>query len=467
MTTPAQPLAAQPDPMLQAFTQRAQQQAPAATASPNASASGDPMLDAFTARKARIAQPQQQGTQEPEQPGFGQRTYEASGLKGIIETAKQKWQASQVEAQKEQQMASATMEALKSGNYGQAAELLLQHLSTSAKNAIDPMGIGRGTIEGAANSIKSNAESKAGHVIKGVRAAQHGEYGKAALEAGGAVAGGDEDTDRIIEDVENKNLPGLAGDVVGGGAKAAAMLAGAKGAGAAAEGEAAAETPGLVKQVLKGKGVAQEPAQAAVREFVGADEGTPMLKGHASVLDEPLNAIKDKERTAYKAQDEAAGFDVKETRAKLKDAEYKVKQPEIDDATRERLTKSITESKASIADAEEKMKAAGVDPKAADSVYKQRKAFEELRKGIVQHVSADGESVNVDGLLNYAKKLRNSKYGDRLEQIAGKESADSFMEELQKAKDMGAHALKVQKVAKIIGGMIGAGAAGEMLHATQ
>ena len=459
MTTPAQPLAAQPDPMLQAFTQRALQQAPAATASPNASASGDPMLDAFTARKAGVAQSQQKGSQEPEQPGFGQRTYEASGLKGIIETAKQKWQASQVEAQKEQQMASATMEALKSGNYGQAAELLLQHLSTSAKNAIDPMGMGRGMLEGAAASIKSNAESKAGHVIKGVRAAQHGEYGKAALEAGGAVAGGDEDTDRIIEDVENKNLPGLAGDVVGGGAKAAALLAGAKGAGSAAE-----EGPGIVKQMWQGKKIAQEPAAGAIREAVGADKDAALLEGNKTVVDESLSAIKQKERAAYNAQDKAAGFDVKETRAKLKDAEYKVKQPEIDDATRDRLNKTIDESKSSLADAEKRMSEAGVDSKEADNLYKQRKAGEEFKKQIVQHVSADGESVNVDGLLNASKKLRFSKYGDRLEQFMGKEGANNFMEKLEAAQKAGVHAMKWQKVAKWSLGALGVGAAGEMVR---
>lgn len=238
-------------------------------------------------------------------------------------------------------------------------------------------------------------------------------------------------------------------------------------------GKAAEEGTGVISKVKQGisavrhgEEVAQEPAKAAVRTMVGADEETPLLEGHDTAADKMLKDVTQKEKAAYKAQDTEAGFDVKETRANLKDAEYKVKQPEIDDAARERLTKTITESKQSISEAEKKLSDAGIDPKAADTLFKQRKALEELKKGLVQHTSPDGESVNVDGLLNYAKKMRNNpKYGDRLEQIAGKEGADKFMAELQKAKDIGAHGLKTQKIAQMVGkwvagGLVGGGAAG-------
>jgi len=223
--------------------------------------------------------------------------------------------------------------------------------------------------------------------------------------------------------------------------------------------------PNVIQRIMKGKGAAQEPAQAAIRKIAGASEETPLLEGHNTVLDESLSKVKAQERAAYKAQDKVADFDVKETRAKLKDAEYKIKQPEIDDATRERLQKTIDESKKALEGAEARLKEEGIDPKAADQIFQKRKAMEEFRKGIVQHVSADGESVNVDGVLNYAKKLRNSKYGDRLEQIAGKQGADEFMAELQHAKDIGAHSLKTQKLFKKIAlwagaGVVGGGAAG-------
>jgi len=241
-------------------------------------------------------------------------------------------------------------------------------------------------------------------------------------------------------------------------------IAGLRGAGEASE---AAKGPSLVKQVLKGKEVAQEPAKAAIRGAVGAKEDASLLEGNKTVLDEHLKDIATKERAAYKAQDEAAGFDVKETRAKLREAEWKIKQPEIDDAARERLTKTIEESKQQIGEAEKRMSEAGVDPKAADNLFKQRKAGEDFKKALVQNVSADGESVNVDGLLNAAKKLRFAKNGDRLEQFMGKDGATEFMAKLQKAQEQGVHALKTQQfvkeIAKYIGYGGGAAAAGGAL----
>jgi len=231
-------------------------------------------------------------------------------------------------------------------------------------------------------------------------------------------------------------------------------IAGLRGAGEASE---AAKGPSLVKQVLKGKEVAQEPAKAAIRGTVGAKEDASLLEGNKTVLDEYLKDISTKEKAAYKAQDEAAGFDVKETRAKLKQAEWKVKQPEIDDVTRERLTKTIEESKQQIGDAEKRMSEAGVDPKAADNLFKQRKAGEDFKKALVQNVSSDGESVNVDGLLNAAKKLRFATKGDRLAQFMGKDGAEQFMAELQKAQEQGVHALTTQKVGKLLGKWVAGG----------
>jgi hypothetical protein len=250
-------------------------------------------------------------------------------------------------------------------------------------------------------------------------------------------------------------IPGAEGEPA-----AAALLRGGAGVaregmqvirGGKAAGEVAEEAPGIVKQVLKGKEVAQEPAKAAIRGAAGAEDEAALLEGHKTVLDEPLKNISTKERAAYAKQDEAAGFDVKETRKKLSDAEYKVKQPEIDDATRTRLEKTITESKQSLAEAEKKMQAAGVNPHEADSIFKQRRAGEEFKKALVQHVSPDGESVNVDGLLNASKKLRFSKYGDRLEQFMGKENAEKYMEQLQNAQKLGVHAVKMRWIAGVLG----------------
>lgn len=259
--------------------------------------------------------------------------------------------------------------------------------------------------------------------------------------------------------------PALAG-IARGGANLIKSGVAAVSGGSPAATEAATETPGLVKQVLKGKEVAQEPAKAAVRATVGAEEEAPLLEGHSAVVDDQLQNIATQKQAAYKQMDDAAGFDVKATRQTLKDAEYKVKQPEIDDAAKARLNKTIAESKQSLADAEQKMQAAGIDPKAADTLNKQWQAGLEFRKALVRNLSSDGESVNVDGLLKASKNLRNmSKYGDRLEQFMGKEGADTFMSNLQNAQELGSHAMKVQQIAKWIAGVMGAGAlGGETVH---
>lgn len=301
----------------------------------------------------------------------------------------------------------------------------------------------------------------------GISAAQGAEPAAAgALErphelSEGATAGGDLATPlgKTAADV------GMIAATEGVG-RAVSAVRGAGEAGKVAEG---AGKPGVVRrtinEVRQGPKVAQEPAKAAIRSTVDADEDATLLEGNKTVIDEHLKGIGAKEKAAYKAQDDAAGFDVKETRAKLKDAEWKVKQPEIDDATRERLTKTISESKQSITDAEGKLKEAGVDPKQADTLHQQRMAGQDFKKALIQNVSPDGESVNVDSLLNASKKLRFSKYGDRLEQFMGKEGADSFMQELEKAQKAGVHGLKTQKIAVMVakwvaGGIVGGGAAG-------
>lgn len=252
--------------------------------------------------------------------------------------------------------------------------------------------------------------------------------------------------------------PALAGAVRGGANLVKSGVA--AGRELLAGGKAGEEAPGVVTQVLKGRGVAQEPAKAAIRGAAGAEEEAALLEGHETVLDKPLKDIATKERAAYAKQDEAAGFDVKETRKKLSDAEYKVKQPEIDDAARGRLEKVIAESKQNLAEAEKRMSEAGVDAKAADTLHRQRMAGAEFKKALVQHISSDGESVNVDGLLNVSKKLRFSKFGDRLEQFMGKEGAEAYMGKLQEAHDLGVHAVKMRWIAAslpVIGGTIGEG----------
>jgi hypothetical protein len=415
------------------FSQIAGGSAPAAAPQGQNAATSPDEVNMFSQIASTKATPPKQEMTQPGTGAFNTGVQKATdaftgdlGIKNLISNAKQKWADMQAGRDAEAQMSQQVMEHIKKGNYGQAAEMLLGHI---AKTASPGIGI---------------AQDIGGNVVSGGKALAKGEIGEGAghLMAAGA-----------------KVLP----FALGGGASEAL-----EGGEAATEG-AASEGPGFFKQVLKGKEVAQEPAKAAIRSAAGASEETPLLEGNKTALDETIKGISEKERAAYKAQDEAAGFDVKAMREKMKNTDYQMKQlleTEEDMKKSGELGRSYGAMSGKVAEAEERMNAAGVNPKAADMLFKQRKAAEEFRKAIVQHVSADGDSVNIDGLLNTAKKLRNSKFGDRLEQaFGGKEKADQFMSDLQQAKELGAHAMKMQRIAQYVGGSIGVGAVGELIHA--
>ena len=479
MTTPAAPLASQPDPMLDAFASRAKQTAPAPTASPN-SASGDSMLDAFTARKVQASQPQAAATQQPEQPGFGQRTYEASGLKGLIETAKQKWQESQASAQEEQKMAESAVEALKSKNYGQAAELILGHLAKHVG-----LGPGTGMLLDAPGAIKqsvqSSAESIAHHAIKGIQAAHKGEYGTAALEGAG-VLGGD---DRMIEDIENKNVAGLAGDVAGGGIKAGAMLLGAKGLGgeAAAGEEAAIAKPGFIKQAIKGEKIAQVPARQAMEagakasaEDAGVAASATKGKGIRTLLDEPIKSTAKAERAAYDTVNEAAETDMKSLFDRKADLEDALDDP-TNIANRQALEKELRVTDKAIKVHSDLAQSKGVVSedaiKQAEGMTKQRYAMENLKQklfnneGIVEGNVAHGaeETINVKAAIREVEKLdKPSRFApegspSRLQQALGEKGATQLKQALYDAQKAGESALTKQRIAKILGGLAGVGGA--------
>jgi hypothetical protein len=229
--------------------------------------------------------------------------------------------------------------------------------------------------------------------------------------------------------------------------------------------------PSRITQAIKGSRVAQPGAQAAVRNAVrssveatgAADESTlanienqPLLKGNGTILDEHLSNLAENEKAAYKKMDDTASFDVKAEKQQLANDQYKLKQlgnTDTDVTQRGNLIESINDSQQRIADAEAKMKEAGVDPTEADGIHKQRIAGTDFKKTLVKSTNPDG-SVNIDSLLNGSKNLRFTKYGDRLQQFFGsKEAADNYITQLEQMQKLGAHAVKMQRVAKIIGGL--------------
>jgi len=220
-----------------------------------------------------------------------------------------------------------------------------------------------------------------------------------------------------------------------------------------AEAKPQAEQPGILQQVLQGEKVAQAPAQAAVRQAAGATAEAPILEGNQTILDEPLANLKTQEAAAYKQIDDAVGFDLKAERAQLANDQYKLAQlgnTDQDITARGNLTEAINDSQDRIDAAEQALQDAGLDPKAADTLHQQRMAGLDFKKALVKNTNPDG-TINVDGLLTASKNLRFTKYGDRLQQFMGADGAEDFMNQLQQAQDLGAHAMKAQNVAKLIG----------------
>jgi hypothetical protein len=244
---------------------------------------------------------------------------------------------------------------------------------------------------------------------------------------------------------------GAGGKLLKGGYQAAKDLV--TGGKAAEAGTAAATKPGVVQQVLQGKGVAQEPAKAAVREAVGAEEDAPLLEGNKTIVDDKLNEIAGKRTAAYAKIDKEAGFDVKEAKIRLRNDKYKLQQlgnTEADQNQREKLTASIQDASSRIAEANKKIADAGINPEEASDLHKKWSAGQEFKKVLVRSLNTNGD-VDVDKMLTGIKGLRTlSKYGDRIEQFFGKEGADGLTKDLEEAKKAGQTALSRQKLAKNI-----------------
>ena len=195
-----------------------------------------------------------------------------------------------------------------------------------------------------------------------------------------------------------------------------------------------------------------EPAPVANKRSSAVGNNAPLVKGNTTILDDHLDTLAGNEKAAYKRMDDTAGFDVKALKDKLKTDKYNLKQLGSSDPDKTgRLVEAINDSTDRIAEANEKMKAAGIDPDEADALHQQRMAGEDFKKVLTTYTNADG-SVNVKGLLRGSKQLRFSQYGDRLEQLTGSsDAADKFINQLDAMDKLGAHAIKAQKIAKMIG----------------
>ncbi|GEM_PF-5000290 len=237
----------------------------------------------------------------------------------------------------------------------------------------------------------------------------------------------------------------------------------------AAESSAATPKPGIVKQILKGKDVAQPEAQAAMRSAANASEGTSLRE----VLSKPIADAQAEKEALYKAYDEAAGVDRKALQQRLNnthDQLDKLTNTPADIRRAARLNQSKAALEQQIAEADAKAKAAGINIGDADAANVKLRALQEVEskifhnQDVIQGNTAQGaeESVNIDSAIKAVQKIQdNEKFGGpRFDQAFGTGSANKLLTNLRQYQASGVHALKVQSFAKVVGATLGIGTLG-------
>jgi hypothetical protein len=246
-------------------------------------------------------------------------------------------------------------------------------------------------------------------------------------------------------------LTALATEGVAKGAGAVAGRA-AEAAGTAGEG-----ARNLGREIVQGKEIAQPGAQEAIRRATGAAPGVPIVSGAegTSVMDDTVTQLDKMRQDLYRQASDKAGFDVQQAKEQLGAAQTRLKLTEGTESTdiAQQARQQISELQEKLASAEEN------DPalmKAADQAHSKYAGAIQFRKALVRATDVDG-TVDVPKLLTASKNLRFTKWGDQLGSFMGKAQADEYMGTLEKMRDMGAHAVKVQNLAKWVGKVAGAG----------
>jgi hypothetical protein len=204
-------------------------------------------------------------SQPHEQPGFFDRVYQTSGIKGMVDAAKAR-------ADEDEAVRNEAAGHLKAHNWGQAAEILLSHIAKRAANAPGVLGPGLDAISGTVNSTLEHGKAA-------YQAARTGDTGKAVEEAATAVPVVGPAVAQVAkplgEDIGNRNWSGAAGDVVSGGIQAGLALVGSGKSAASGEARSAmsAEETAAKGLPLKEAGQQVQSEARAVRSAKGAELG--------------------------------------------------------------------------------------------------------------------------------------------------------------------------------------------------
>ncbi len=227
------------------------------------------------------------------------------------------------------------------------------------------------------------------------------------------------------------------------------------------------EVPGLIKQVMQGKKVAQEPAQAGLKTAAKAAGGAEKESLRTS-LEEPVSKAYAKAKSSYQKIDEATGTDFKAATDRVEYFEEKARLEADGSEEQAKWENAANEARFKVMQAEQKAERAGVPMstlKQADEQFKQASALKDVEAKVFKSPSSiagnaahgSEETVDVGNAIKALQRLQdNTKYGQsRLEQAFGKEGAKKLLDDMYAAQRMGVTALNKQKWAKIVGGIVG------------
>lgn len=221
----------------------------------------------------------------------------------------------------------------------------------------------------------------------------------------------------------------------------------------------------IASEVSQGAEVAQPGAQEAIRTAVGAKNDQPIIEGGKSVVDDLIHDFDQMRRELYSQASEKAGFDVRQAKAQLESARIRLGLTEGTESA-----DIASQAKTQIEELENKLSTAHkADPRlmrAADQAHAKYNAAVQFRTTLAKATDVDG-TVDVDALLDASKNLRFTKGGDQLARFLGTDGADEFMQDLEHMRDIGAHAVKMQKLAKWVAKIAGGAAVLEGVSAAR
>ena len=179
----------------------------ASIAQPLSTPSGPASAPNGTDPFASIAEPAQDQTADSQQPGFWQRAYETSGIKGLVDSAKAK-------ADADKAAGAEVAKHIQNGEWGHALEKIVGHLYGNTNIP---------TLAGVAKNTFDHGSKAVSHAMTRDNPAE----GVSELAKSVPVLGpvGESIANPLSEDIANKNYPGVAGDVTGGAAQIASMVA--------------------------------------------------------------------------------------------------------------------------------------------------------------------------------------------------------------------------------------------------